>query len=110
MPSCILVLRKTYRVSSQSRFILYGFGRTKDLQQSMHMLVAVRHLPRSGWSVGRAGLGEKRPTLSKGRIQSFNAVGVGLFSHWLVSLGILTVMGVIRRIRRGNGINKEAEQ
>ena len=75
----------------------------------MHLLVALHQLPRSGWSVGRAGLGEKRPTLSKGRILPHKAVGLGLFSHWLVSLGILTVMGVIRRIRRGNGINKEAE-
>ena len=60
--------------------------------------MVVRHLPRSGWSFGRAGLGEKRPTLPKGRILPHKAVGVGLFSHWLVCLGMLTVMGVIRRI------------
>ena len=64
----------------------------------MHLLVVLRHLPRSGWSFGRAGLGEKRPTLPKGRILPHKAVGVGLFSHWLVCLGMLTVMGVIRRI------------
>ena len=36
-------------------------------------------LPRSGWSVGRAGLGVKRPTLPKRCILSFKAVGLGLF-------------------------------
>ncbi len=45
----------------------------------MHLLVALHQLPRSGWSVGRAGLGEKRPTLSKGRILPHKAVGLGLF-------------------------------
>ena len=45
----------------------------------MHMLAALRQLPRSGWSFGRAGLGEKRPTLSKGRILPHKAVGLGLF-------------------------------
>ena len=64
----------------------------------MHMLAALRQLPRSGWSFGRAGLGEKRPTLSKGRILPHKAVGLGLFSHWLVCMGMLTVVGVIRRI------------
>ena len=74
----------------------------------MHLLVALHQLPRSGWSVGRAGLGEKRPTLSKGRILPHKAVGLGLFSHWLVCLGVLAIVGVIRHILRGNGINKEA--
>ena len=72
--------------------------RTTNLQQSMHMLVALHQLPRSGWSVGRAGLGEKRPTLSKGRILPHKAVGLGLFSHWLVCVGVLNIVGVIRRI------------
>ena len=63
----------------------------------MHLLVALHQLPRSGWSFGRTGLGEKRPTLSKGRILPHQAVGLGLFSHWLVCVGVLTVVGVIRR-------------
>ena len=45
----------------------------------MHLLVALHQLPRSGWSVGRAGLGEKRPTLPKGRILPHKAVGLGFF-------------------------------
>ena len=45
----------------------------------MHLLVALHQLPRSGWPFGRAGLGEKRPTLSKGRILPHKAVGLGLF-------------------------------
>ena len=36
-------------------------------------------LPRSGWSVSRARLGVKRPTLPKRFILSFKAVGLGLF-------------------------------
>ena len=64
----------------------------------MHLLVALHQLPRSGWSVGRAGLGEKRPTLSKGRILPHKAVGLGLFPHWLVCVGVLNVVRVVRRI------------
>ena len=53
----------------------------------MHMLAALRQLPRSGWSFGRAGLGVKRPTLPKRCILSFKAVGLGLFTFQLSVLG-----------------------
>ena len=53
--------------------------------------VAVGPLVGQGWE-------RERPTLPRRCLESFNAVGVGLFSHWLVCLGMLTVMGVIRRI------------
>ena len=54
--SCIFALSKTYGFSSRSR-LLYIRVRNKRNQ--------LCQLPRSGWSVDRAGLRTKRPTLPK---------------------------------------------
>ena len=45
----------------------------------MYLLVTLRHLPRSGWSVGRAGLGAKATYPASAAQRENNAVGIGLF-------------------------------
>ena len=61
-------------------WVLRGQRQVSSIQAATSASLGMRHLPRSGWSVGRAGLGVETTYPAKSAQRENNAVGIGLFT------------------------------